>query len=194
MGSKAFIFFFIVIHLSMAVRADDWYPGSLVLKSGKVLRGQISVNYEHDVVLFRLGHEDMVYPAHKVRSFSITDAQAEAKRSFISLQISIGAATTFRFYEIILEGKMSVLRRQRVVWYSVHLDEDTFDYFVHNGRDVTPMQIFKRKVLPGMLRASETQLATYVREQHLSKHRLPHLIRIINQYNTQVNKSPLARN
>lgn len=194
MRSRAFIFFILAITFSLVARADDWYPGSMVLKSGKVLRGQISVNYEHDVVLFRLGNADMVYPAHKVRSFTIMDAAGEARRSFISLQLSIGPATMYRFYEIILNGNISVLRRQRVVWYSVHMDEETFDYFVHNGNEVTSLQIFKRKVLPVMLRAQETELASYVRQHHLSKHKLPHLIRIINYYNVEVSKSPLARN
>jgi hypothetical protein len=196
MESKALLFFVAFIFFSsLACCADDWYAGSLVLRSGKVLRGEISVRYEYDVLLFRLGHEDMVYPAHKIHSFTISDDDAETRRSFVSLQLSIGPATVFRFYEVVLDGELSVLRRQRVVWYSIHLDEDTYDYFVKSGRDVTSIQMFKRKVLPGMLREPENKLSSYVRKYRLSKHKLPDLIRIINQHNMlQVNRAPLARN
>src|SRR5688572_9714007 len=105
----------VIFVASFSIRAEEWYPGVVVLKSQKAIRGELSIRYDYEVVLFRVGRETMVFPAHKVQSFYIYDALKENNRQFISLQLSLGPATFHQFYEVILDGTVSVLRRQRTV-------------------------------------------------------------------------------
>jgi hypothetical protein len=178
---------------SLQAQAEDWYQGALVLKSKETLKGEVAVRYDYDVVLFRSGNELTVYPAHKVHSFYIYDDVQERNRQYVSLHLTVGAAKMHQFYEVMLDGYVSVLRREHVVWYSVHLETVDYDYYVKKDDVLTIMYKFKRKVLPELERSSTESLTTYIRKNKLSRTRLDDVIRIIDRFNQQyVNKAPLA--
>lgn len=187
----------LTINLTLAfaiVNAEEWQQGALVLKSQKTLRGEIAIRYDYEVVLYRVADEVMVYPAHKIQSIYIYDEEAGNNRQFISLELSLGAATFHQFYEVVLNGDVSVLRRQRIVWYSLHLDTIDYDYYVKSKDEITSLHLFKRKVLPDLLRSSDGTLSSYIRDNRLSKHSLNDMIQIIDHFNQlQTNKDQLAK-
>jgi len=184
-----------ILVASFSIRAEEWYPGVVVLKSQKAIRGELSIRYDYEVVLFRVGRETMVFPAHKVQSFYIYDEAKENNRQFISIQLSFGPATFHQFFEVILDGTVSVLRRQRTVWYSVYLETMEFDYYVRCNEDVTAIQKFKREVFPGLVESTSGALSSFVRQNKLKMYRLDDILLIIDHYNQQqVDKDALAKN
>jgi hypothetical protein len=183
-----------VLITSFTTRAEEWNPGVVVLKSQKVIRGELSVRYDHEVVLFRVGREIMVFPAHKVQSFYIYDEEKESNRQFISLQISLGPATYHQFFEVILDGTVSVLRKQSAQWYSIHLDTIDFDYYVRSDDGVTSIQKFRREVFPEMEQSTAGALSTFVRKNKLRMYRLSDVLQIVDHYNQQqVSKDAIAK-
>jgi hypothetical protein len=185
----------VIFIASFSVRAEEWYPGVVVLKSQKAIRGELAIRYDYEVVLFRVGREMMVFPAHKVQSFYIYDAVKENNRQFISIQLSLGPATFHQFYEVILDGTVSVLRRQRTMWYSVYLEAMDFDYYVRCDEAVTAIQKFRREVFPGLVESTSGALSSFVRENKLKMYRLDDVLLIIDHYNQQqVDKNAVAKN
>jgi hypothetical protein len=168
-----------------AVLAADhlWRQGSLVLKSNEVIQGEIAIETDHDVVLYRLGNEIMVYPAHKIKYFYYYDAESGVNRKFISLQQTIGAFTTHQFYEAVVYGEVSVLRRQRLLPYSIHQEVIDYEYFVQKDEELLQLRKFKRKIYPQLLLSCEEKLVNFIRENKLNLTRSPHVIRIVEYYN-----------
>jgi hypothetical protein len=187
-------FLIILLYGSLRAQAEDWYQGALVLKSKETLKGEIAVRHDYDVVLFRSGNALTVYPAYKVQSFYIYDDVMERNRQFVSLQLLRGAATHHQFFEVMLEGYVSVLRREHVVWYSVHLETVDYDYYIKKDDVLTLMYKFRRKVLPDLERSSREDLSAFIRKNRLSRTRPDHVIRIIDHFNQEyVGRMPLAK-
>lgn len=179
---------------AVSLYAEDWFQGAVVLKSNRVLKGEISIKFDHDVIVFRLANEVMVLPAHKVSSFYIYDQEEESNRQYISLPLEWGAATYHQFFELILNGDVKILRRQRVVWYSIHIDDIEYDYYIKKDNALTALSKFKREVFPALLQSS-SDLSSYVREHKLRPIRLNDVVQIVDQYNQlQMNKNPIAKN
>jgi hypothetical protein len=179
---------------SVKVYADDWQQGTVVLKSNRTLKGEIAVKFDYDVVLFRLANEVMVFPAHKIESFYIYDASEERGHQFVSIEFVRGAATFHQFFELLIAGDVSLLRRQHVVWYSIHFDEVEYDYYVKREDKLIALSKFRRQVYPDMVKSSDS-LLSFVRENKLNPNKSADVIRIIDHFNQQqANKNPLAKN
>jgi hypothetical protein len=178
------MFLFLVFPFQEMYASDPlWHQGSLVLKSEEVIRGEIAVETDHDVILYRRGNELMVYPAHKVKSFYYYDGDDNVNRKFISVQQTIGAFTTHQFFEVVVYGEVNVLRRQRLLPYSIHQEVIDYEYFVQKDEVLLQLRKFKRKVYPQLLVSCEEKLTNFVRENKLNLTRSPHVIRIVEYYN-----------
>jgi hypothetical protein len=197
MRFRIFIFFATCLVTAHNLYAGDeqWFTGNLILKSQTKLHGKISVRVDYNVVMFRQGDELIVYPAHKVESVSFYDKLLKQNRNFISMQEEIGAATHHQLYEVVLKGHVTVLRKQRVLWYTVHLDIPEQDYFVWNGDEMISIYRFKRKVFPGLVKASNGRMKSYMREHKLNPNRAADMIEILTHYNQQkLDENQLAMN
>lgn len=195
MNSRYSLLLCLLFITSAEIFADDWHSGVVVLKNNKTLRGEIAIKYDHDVIFFRVASEMMVFPAHKIKSFYVYDDLEERNRQFVSFQLSFGAATYHQFYEVILDGDVSVVRKQRVIWYSIHLDEIEYDYFIKHNEQLTAINKFRRQVLPQLVRSSSGTIASFVSEHKLNPHKRADIILIIDYFNQlHTNRSPLAKN
>lgn len=171
----------------------EWFPGYLYLKSQTKLQGEIWVRVDYNVVVFRRGGEMVVYPAYKVQSVSIYDESQEKNRNFISLQLEVGAATLHQLYEVALEGQITMLRKQRVLWYSIHLDVPEEDYFIWNNNEVVSLYYFRRKVFPKLLK-SNPGTKSFIRDHKLHPNRLEDMVEILTHYNQNaLNENQLAK-
>jgi hypothetical protein len=184
-----------VVICAISAYAEDWYQGSITLKNGKTLRGEIAIQYAYDVALFRIGSDVTVFPAFKVESFAFYDGSVDVQKEFISVQFTDGVTTTHRFFETVVAGEYSVLRRQDTAWYSMHLDILEYDYFVFSSSgDFVPMEKFRRKVYPHLLEESNGNLKTYVHANRLSPSRLLDSILIVRHFNSLRDNATLAKN
>jgi hypothetical protein len=174
--------------------AEDWFEATIILRSKKVIQGEISIKPGYEVILFRKGTECMVFPAHRIQSFFYNDKNSKTIRKFVSLQAS-EPATSYKLYEVMVEGKLSVLRRQTLVWYTIHQEVINYDYFLEKDNQIMPLRKFKNKVYPSLKKTFEGKLEAFVRENKLSPGRLSDTLRIIEAFNAfYQQENAIARN
>ena len=122
-----------------------WHEGSVVLASYRVVRGKISIEPFLDVILVEENNTRTVYPAHKIRSLYFYDEAANINRRFISIREQNGHHTQYQFFEVVVYGEASVLRRQKVnsLRPSDALD---FVYYTRFNEEVVLLRKFGKKV------------------------------------------------
>src|SRR6476620_6364261 len=96
--------------LSFSSFGEEWFQGSVVLKSKSVLRGEISLKNGYDVVFFRVSDQISIIPAFKIAYLNLYDEKIEAQRRFVSLNIGVGAGRSHQFFELLVDGEVSILR------------------------------------------------------------------------------------
>lgn len=189
------VVFSILMNLfSSAAFAEEWYSGSVQLKNDQVLRGKVSLRPEYDVVLFKVGEGDevSVLPAYKVELLTLVDPDAKSTRKFVTLHIGEGPKSFYQFYEIVVDGKVPVFRRQHTLWYSIHLDMVDYDYYVVYGDEMYSYTRFKRKVYPKLVKQFGS-VERYVADNSLNLSRLTDVLKIVEFYNVEAAASlPVA--
>jgi hypothetical protein len=173
---------------------EKWYTGSVQLTSSKVVHGKISIKPDHNVVLFKIGDENMVFPAHKVMSVRIYDEEELTVRNFVTLHLELGPQSVYQFYEVLVEGQVSILRRQQVGWHAIQIEITDYDYFVWYDGKLMELFKFKKKVYPQLVSQSDGTIKSFVRANHLTLSRLEHLMKIAAYYNKQIEFEALAKN
>lgn len=185
-----------ILFASLQAFADEWFTGAIYLRNDVVLRGKIAIKPEYDVVLFKVGQGDetTLYPAHKIEFFEINDPIEKSTRTFASLHIGDGPKSFYQFYEVIVDGTVSVFRRQHTMWYSIHLDVVDYDYFILFEDQLYGYNRFKKKIYPH-LKSKVTTLNQFVKDKNLSLSRLNDITEIISHYNLEFAAStPVASN
>jgi len=159
-----------------------WHDGSVVLSSNHVVRGKISIEPFLDVILVEDNNTRTVYAAHKVSSLYFYDEAANINRRFISIQEQNSHHTNYQFFEVVVYGEVSVLRRQKVKALRPS-DALDFVYYTRYNEDVVLLRKFGKKVFPRLQAASDSRLDDFIADNHLKAHTDPNSIRIVEYYN-----------
>jgi hypothetical protein len=186
------IFFCLLLVNSLYTEAQSlkWFDGSVVLTSGDVINGKMVVEPSLGVLLVQQNSLRTVYPAHKIKSFYYYDDFSDINRRFISLLDKSRLYNHHQFFEIVVQGEVSVLRRQQT--RSLHpSDALDFTYYVSYRDDVMLLKKFGRKVYP-QLRTSMERLEDFVASNHLRAYDSSNSIRIIEYYNRQLRADMLT--
>ena len=180
------IFFCLLLVNSIDVNAQylKWYDGSVVLTSGHVIVGKMVIDPFLDVVLFEENDKRTVYPAHKVRSLYYYDGSADINRRFISLKESSALHNHYQLFEIVVQGEVSVLRKQKTRSFNPS-DALDFTYYVSYLDDVVLLRKFGKKIYP-QLKLSMEKLDDFVSANHLREYDSSNSITIIEFYNRQL--------
>ena len=157
-----------------------WNEGSVVLASKKVITGQIAVEPVHDIILVQDGDLRTVYPAHKIQSLYFYD-QANINRRFVSIKGN-DIGTRYQLFEVVLNGKVVVLRRQKAKGYSTS-DALDFTYQIKYDNILVPLRKFNRKIYPQLITLTDTRLQDFIAENRLRTYSDSNSIRIIEFYN-----------
>jgi hypothetical protein len=176
----AFLFFC----MGTEIFGQEWYKGTVTLTNQKVIPGEIAYWAGRDAIFLKSGDATVVFPAFRIRSFSFYDDEAEGERRFVTLLDSIGAATMYQFYEVVLEGPISVLRQQHAFWYSLHLETIDFDYFVMMDERLIPMSKFRRHVYPSLKRSSAS-IRDFARQNRINLFSINDTVELIEYYNNE---------
>lgn len=173
----------------------EWFEGSLVLANNAVLVGEISLQSSHDLVVLQHGGSRMVYPAHQIKSVYFYDKPANINRRYISLKKEDDIRRSYQLYEIVVSGKVSVLRRKKAGAFSNHTADLDYCYFTRHEDGLVPLAKFNRKVFPGLRARSDKRLESFISIHKLSGNCAANAIRIIEFYNELVvEEETLARN
>jgi len=137
-----------------------------------------------NVLLVEQNNIRTVYPAHKIKSFYYYDDFSDINRRFISLQDKSTLYNHHKFFEIVVQGEVNVLRRQktRFLYPSDALD---FTYYVAYRDNVMLLKKFGRKVYP-QLKTSMERLDDFVSSNRLRAYDSSNSIRIIEYFNRQM--------
>lgn len=193
-GMKLRVFLLVIIlQISTSGSAKDWFEGVVFLKDKKVLRGEISVRPDCDVVLFRIGEIEMVYPAHRIVSLSFFDDDLKEKRTFISILTEAGAVRAYELYEVVIDGEISILRKELSSWQSYYLEVEDFAYFAFLNDELLDLKTFRRRVYKKLLKDHAADIDEYVRAHNLSPYSFMDMVRVINKINVEKKARALAR-
>ena len=139
-----------------------WFEGSVVLSTCEVLVGKISLKDDHDLILFEQGETRTVYPAHKIRSLYFYDRGSNINRRYLSLKEDDGVRSSYQLYEIVVTGKVDVLRRKKSAAFSEHPSELDFNYFIRYNDEIIALRKFKKKVFPHLRSQPDTRLENFI--------------------------------
>jgi len=98
-----------------------WHEGKLVLETSDTLRGLVKYDQQNDIIQIKNRGQLQSYTARKVLFVEIFDTGAKRYRQFYSLPYS--ANNTYKtpiFFELICEGKLTVLCREKVEYRTVN--------------------------------------------------------------------------
>ncbi len=171
-----------------------WFEGSLVLATCEVLVGKISIKDDHDLILFEQEEKRTVYPAHKIRSLYFYDRGSNINRRYLSLKEDYGVRSSHHLYEVVVTGKVDVLRKKKRSAFSEHPSELDFNYFIRYNDDLIALRKFKKKVFPQLRSDPDTRLENFITANKLRADLPTNAIRIIEYYNSIVKvDEPIAR-
>ena len=177
--------FFILFVLTTQLTAGDlvWHDGSVVLASREVLTGKITIEPDFDMVLLRTSDSCLVLPAHKVLSFYFYDADENINRKFVSLKENEDPRAPQHFYEVVLYGRVNVIRRLRFTGLrNAASDAEDYIYFAQWENALISLSQFKKDLYPSLLSSGET-LSEFVSANKFNPADVAHAIRIIEYYN-----------
>ena len=180
------IFFCLLLVNSLTTKAQSlkWYDGSVVLTTGDVIIGKMVVEPSLNVLLVEQNNIRAVYPAHKIKSLYYYDDSSDINRRFISLRDKSTLYNHYQLFEIVVQGEVSVLRKQETK-YLKPSDALDFTYYVAYCDDVMLLKKFGKKVYPQLNSSMET-LDDFVSSNHLRQYDSSNSITIIEYYNRQL--------
>lgn len=187
------IFFLFVSFQETFSESLNWYEGCLVMRNDEVLTGEISVNQDYNLVLFKSGDQLSVFPASKIQTLHYYDAKANINRKFTSIQQRVNAFTAYTLYEVVLIGEVSVFRRLTSSLADRDDQKNSYHYFVRLGNEPVGLHQFRSKIYP-YLEKTCISLKKHIREKRWNPSNHAHAILIIDYYNQEVrSKTELAR-
>jgi hypothetical protein len=158
MRTTLLIILTLVIATALHARDLKWHHGSIVLSDREVVTGEIA-RLSFDLLLHRNATGEVTtYPAHKVSSFRYYDQANDINRIFVS----VAQHKTYKYYERVVTGKISVFRIQEV--FDQNIDEtnpDSFNFFIEKERIVCSMKKFRQKFFAELKRELDHQLVSY---------------------------------
>lgn len=91
-----------------------WHDGKVITTSGDTLRGMIKYDFQQDLIQFNNKRGNIeALSARKVLFYEIFDNTVKEYRQFFSLPYStLGGYRAPVFFELLLEGKMTLLLRE----------------------------------------------------------------------------------
>jgi hypothetical protein len=169
----------------------NWKKGTVVLSNHSVFTGEVSYQYLQDIVLFRSEEELAVLSAPRVEFFRFYDELANINRQFVCLKVE---ERRFKFFEVVLQGQIKVLRCPKR-WSPSAKDEiDDFSYFTWDGANLEGIGKFRARVYPKLIENEPVALKSFITDSRLNPGEMKSAILIIKAYNHIIqNKQLVAR-
>ncbi len=170
---------------------DTWFKGSVTLTDDRVLVGQLSIKVPADFLILRSVEGKTAFLAHKIKSFRYYDSIGNINRQFMSIKDS-PSFQHWKLFEVVMQGKLKVLRRPRVQVFSNSLHEiDDYNYFVWHNEKLIPIKKFRSVIYPELMREKPIQIEQFVSSHHLNINEMKAALLILKEYNQLQNQKRL---
>lgn len=192
------LFWFALFLVSVSAEAQQWpfqlwHDGKIVLLQGDTLKGYVKYDMQQDIVQFNLEEKKIeTFTARKVLFFEIFDTSVHKYRQFFALPFStVGTYSAPIFFELLEEGKMTVLCREALEYrtygsyyysYSRQVLVNKF-FFMNEKGKIEPFTGSKRDFLD-LLGKHADEVEKYMKSNHLSYDEKYDLARIVKYYNS----------
>ena len=106
--------------LAQQFPSDLWHPGLLVTNDGDTIKGDLKYDFENQSIQLDDGQTLKAYNVNNLFFFEIYDETIKDYRQFYSLMYDVSYNYSVPvLFEIVIEGKLSLLLRERIVAESV---------------------------------------------------------------------------
>ena len=112
----ALLFFLSVPVVAQQFPSDLWHEGKIILLEGDTLKGNIKYDLQQDLVQYGIADQrTTAFSARKVLFFEIFDTSVKKYRQFFALPFTTASGYKAPvFFELLEEGKMTLLSRESV--------------------------------------------------------------------------------
>ncbi len=202
------IIFLSILYIGLlpAVNAQDlpnqmWHPGQIVLDEGDTLKGQIQYDFKTNLIQLSFDNKIKTFSSQQVLFMSFHCQFFKRFRYVYSIPYRLkGSMTVPVFFEILSEGRLTLMAREYVVVENVNRYASpyrslnfggtreilTYDYyFLTDNGDINLYQEKKKDLLP-YFGLHEDEMERYIKKNRLKVDKQKDLVRIVNYYNELV--------
>lgn len=179
-----------------------WHQGVVILKTDKVLTGEVNYNGQLSIIRLKDGDRIKSFSAFQVAAFNFHDEELGLVRKFISIPFKLSDSRfSDTFFEQIIKGEVSLLRKKKSFHNETPHTEDqvysvngytinnfqyqhamSFDYYFEKDGHVVHSDRFKRMLLPVLI-SPDSELSRFIDEKRLNVHKVYDQILIVKHYN-----------
>ena len=164
----------------------EWNVGTIVLHNNEIRVGQIAVESKHSIVLFKNNDQVEVLPAHRFKSIQYYDVKANVNRKFISLPKENVYREQSQLFEVVLNGKVAVLRKLKSIAGKTVSDVDDFEYYFYANHHLIALRKFRALLYPSLLHEKGNELRHYIKLERLNPNVSADALLIVDHYNRVV--------
>jgi hypothetical protein len=200
---RLYLFLFLICS-SAALHAQQfpfevWHEGKMVLDDGDTLRGTIKYDLQNDLIQFQKDEKLESYSARKVLYFEIFDVTIKRYRNFFSLPYTTaGQYKAPVFFELLVEGKLTVLCREAVelrtysspfYYYGTYTRQVLVNkYFILKDNGSIEEFISKRNDWYQLMGNKSDEVQRYAKTNKLDLDEKYELVQVLNYYNSLFNQ------
>jgi hypothetical protein len=175
---------------------EFWHEGKAVLESGDTLTGQLKYDLQQDLLQHRNTQSTAeVFTARKVLFFEIFDNSVRKYRQFFSLPYALnGGYKAPVFFELLEEGKMTLLAREAVEYRTftnpygfgsfTRMVLVNYYFFLKDNGNIEPFLGKKRADLLELMGKRKEQVQDFIKQNRLDIEDKYDLVQIIEYYNS----------
>jgi hypothetical protein len=172
-----------------------WHDGKVVLDNGDTLKGILKYDLQQDIVQYTSQDKNVtVFSARKVLFFEIFDNTIHQYRQFFALPYSSnGSYRAPVFFELLTEGKLTLLCREALEYRSVPIGYYgasynrvimVYNYFIMNEKGDIDTFTGKKHDLMDLMGKNADTVEKYIRANRLRIEEKSDFAKIISYYNS----------
>lgn len=180
--------------------SELWHEGKIVLVNSDTIKGNIKYDFDQDIIQITNKQGTEAYTAKKVLYFDFLDETSHQHRQFYALPFF--KTTEYKtpiFFEVLFEGKMTLLAREFVTMKNVSygapgISGSTYSrevlsykyYFLNNQGGIVRFQNNKRHLYQ-VLKKKENEIKQYTKRNRLRYDNKSDMILLMEYYNMLIN-------
>jgi hypothetical protein len=143
MVKTLFLGFFLTVFGTYGFDSPAWHEGMIVMKDGQVHRGKLAI-HSFELALFKTQTGLEAFSPQKVKAVYYFDPHYNFYRKFVSVDMRWGRPA--RFYEVVVNGKLGIVRKLRAPYVSCdkRSDKNDYDYYLKQGSKLVSLKDFKQ--------------------------------------------------
>ncbi len=202
-----FFLIFFISHICFAQRfpKDIWHKGQLVTNDGDTINGNLKYDFDSQSIQLDDGKTLKAFNVNNLFFFEIYDETIRDYRQFYSLLYEVGYDYNVPvLFEMMIEGKLSLLLRERIVAESTqsflpsyyaygimpsfsnnygYVNKVKYDYFFLTDDGKIHRFKGKKKELFNLMNDKFSDIKDYVNKNRINLKKMSDLARIVNYYN-----------